>query len=96
MSALPFQGGVIFRTTFDPDSGFGTYAMLTAMHGHFTLKQLRLPVLNETHTNIYTGPRLIVKIEQLATKQDNNNLKHIFVAYILGREVLENNSDRTV
>jgi hypothetical protein len=30
MSALPFQGGVIFRT-FAPDSGFGTYAMLTAM-----------------------------------------------------------------
>jgi hypothetical protein len=33
MSALPFQGGVIFRT-FVPDSGFGTdgtYAMLTAM-----------------------------------------------------------------
>ena len=27
-------------------------------HGHFTLKQLRLPVLNETHTNIYTGRRL--------------------------------------
>jgi hypothetical protein len=30
MSALPFQGGVIFRT-FAPDSGFGTYAMLIAM-----------------------------------------------------------------
>jgi hypothetical protein len=30
MSALPFQGVVIFRT-FAPDSGFGTYAMLTAM-----------------------------------------------------------------
>ena len=30
-------------------------------HGHFTLKQLRLPVLNETHTNIYTGPRLYEK-----------------------------------
>jgi hypothetical protein len=30
MSALPFQGGVIFRT-FVPDSGFGTDAMLTAM-----------------------------------------------------------------
>jgi hypothetical protein len=30
MSTLPFQGGVIFRT-FAPDSGFGTYAMLTAM-----------------------------------------------------------------
>jgi hypothetical protein len=30
MSTLPFQGGVISRT-FDPDSGFGTYAMLAAM-----------------------------------------------------------------
>ena len=30
----------------------------------------------------YVGKRQIVKIEQLATKQDNNNLKHIFVAYI--------------
>ena len=29
MSTLPFQGRVIFRT-FVPDSGFGTYAMLTA------------------------------------------------------------------
>jgi hypothetical protein len=28
-------------------------------HGYFTLKQLRLPVLNETHTNSYTCPRLI-------------------------------------
>ena len=27
-------------------------------HGHFTLKQLRLPVLNEMHTNSCTGPRL--------------------------------------
>jgi hypothetical protein len=30
MSALAFKGGVIFRT-FVPNSGFGTYAMLTAM-----------------------------------------------------------------
>ena len=49
--------------------------------------------LNEVE---YVGKRQIVKIEQLATKQDNNNLKHIFVAYILGREVLENSSGRTV
>ncbi len=28
-------------------------------HGHFTLKQLRFSVLNEMHTNSYTGPRLI-------------------------------------
>ena len=27
-------------------------------HGHFTLKQLRLPILNEKHTNSCTGPRL--------------------------------------
>jgi hypothetical protein len=58
MSALPFQGVDIFRT-FAQDSGFGTYAMHVDRHGHFTLKQLRLPVLNETHTNIYTGPKLI-------------------------------------
>jgi hypothetical protein len=30
MSALPFRGGVVFRMLF-PDSGFGTYVMLTAM-----------------------------------------------------------------
>jgi hypothetical protein len=30
ISALPFQGGVIFRT-FVQDSRFGTHAMLTAM-----------------------------------------------------------------
>ena len=27
-------------------------------HGQLTLKQLRLSVLNEMHTNSYTGPRL--------------------------------------
>ena len=32
-----------------------------ARYGHFTLKQLRLPVLNEMHTNSCTGPRLIIK-----------------------------------
>ena len=31
-------------------------------HGHFTLKQLRLPVLNETHTNSYAAPRQHVKV----------------------------------
>ena len=30
-------------------------------HGHFTLKQLRLPVLNEMHTNSCTGPRLVFR-----------------------------------
>ena len=28
-------------------------------HGQLTLKQLRLSVLNEMHTNSYSGPRLI-------------------------------------
>ena len=27
-------------------------------HGQLALKQLRLSVLNEMHTNSYTGPRL--------------------------------------
>ena len=27
-------------------------------HGQFTLKQLRLSVVSEMHTNSYTGPRL--------------------------------------
>ncbi len=31
-------------------------------HGHLPLKQLRLSVLNEMHTNSYTGPRLSLKI----------------------------------
>ena len=31
-------------------------------HGQFTLKQLRLSVVNEMHTNIYTGPRLHVRM----------------------------------
>jgi hypothetical protein len=34
-------------------------------HGHFTRKQLRLPVLNETHTNSYTGPRLFLDLAHL-------------------------------
>ena len=34
--------------------------------GHFTLKQLRLPVLNETHTNIYTGPKLAMYIFKIS------------------------------
>ena len=56
MSALPFQGRVILRT-FVPDSGFGSYAMLTTMV-ILPQKQLRLSVVNRTHTKPYTGPRL--------------------------------------
>ena len=32
-------------------------------HGQLALKQLRLPVLNEMHTNHNTGPRLLGQIE---------------------------------
>ena len=46
-------------------------------HGHFTLKQLRLPVLNETHTNIYTGPRLSVT-DQLAADRKIKRTKYNF------------------
>ena len=37
-------------------------------HGHFTLKQLRLPVLNEMYTNSYTGPRLITVVVEMDVK----------------------------
>ena len=37
-------------------------------HGQLTLKQLRLSVLNEMHTNSYTGPRL----NELITVRLNN------------------------
>jgi hypothetical protein len=48
---MPFQGGSFWGLSPRHIHGVDR-------HGHFTLKQLRLPVLNETHTNIYTGPRL--------------------------------------
>ena len=57
LSALPFQGGVVLRT-FDPDSAFGTYAMLTAICGQFNLSHMRLSLVNEMHTNSCTSPRL--------------------------------------
>jgi hypothetical protein len=56
MSTLPFQGGGHFQ-----DFRFGfrfSHICHVDRHGHFTLKQLRLPVVNETHTNSYTGPSL--------------------------------------
>ena len=45
-------------------------------HGHFTLKQLRLPVLNEMHTNSCTGSRLMVDqtIFKTAQKYGFNSL----------------------
>ena len=30
-------------------------------HGHFTLEQLRISLVNKTHTKPYTGPRLKVE-----------------------------------
>jgi hypothetical protein len=58
MSTLSFQGGVIFRT-FAPDSGFRTYAMLTAMvyisHICHDRKQTHIQVLDY----IFTSPPLL-------------------------------------
>jgi hypothetical protein len=66
MSALPFQGGGHFQD-FRPGFGFWHICHVDR-HGHFTLKQLRLPVVNETHTKSYTGPRLLISLlnEQLS------------------------------
>ena len=44
----------VFRPSFSL-----RHTRLVVRHGHFTLKQLKLPVLNEMHTNSCTGPRLI-------------------------------------
>ena len=33
-------------------------------HGHFSLKRLRLSLVNEVHTNSYTGPKLSVTRSQ--------------------------------
>ena len=39
--------------------GFGIWHICHVdRHGHFTLKQLRLSLVNETHTKPYTVPRL--------------------------------------
>ena len=43
---------------FRPGLGFGQRYHVDH-HGQLTLKQLRLSVLNEMHTNSYTGPRLL-------------------------------------
>ena len=49
-------------------------------HGHFTLKQLRLPVLNEMHTNSCTGPTIYrschalkIKSTQIIFKQETHS-----------------------
>ena len=41
-----------------PGFGFGQRYHVDR-HGQLTLKQLRLSVLNEMHTNSYSGPRLL-------------------------------------
>lgn len=60
MSTLPLQGRVIF-TTFLPDSGFGTHAMVVLPYNSWDY-------LNEAHTNSYTGPRLCLILRDLELK----------------------------
>ena len=43
--------GVVIFGHFVPDSAFGTHAMLFVI--------VRLPVLNDLHTNSCSGPRLL-------------------------------------
>ena len=47
-------------------------------HGHFTLNQLRLSVLNETYRNSFTGPRLftgisLIRVQYLKVKVSSYN-----------------------
>ena len=65
MSTLPFQAGDHFEE-FRP--GFGLWHICHVdRHGHFTRKQLRLSLVNETHTKPYTGPRLLQKTMYLTS-----------------------------
>jgi hypothetical protein len=55
MAKASFFGVVSFER-FAADWGSGSVTMHVDRHGQLTLKQLRLSVLNEMHTNSYTGP----------------------------------------
>jgi hypothetical protein len=59
MAKASFLGVVSFGR-FVPDWGSGSVTMLTVMVNLPYKSRLRLSVLNEMHTNSYTGPRLIV------------------------------------
>ena len=80
MAKAPYLGVVSFGR-FVPDSGSGSVTMLTAIdrHGQLTLKQLRLSVLNEMHTNSYSGPRLT---GQKTISPDISLLCHLDIALI--------------
>ena len=54
--ALPTLRG--YFEHFRPGSGFWHICHVDR-HGHFTFKQLRLSLVNKTHTKSYTGPRLL-------------------------------------
>ena len=56
-----------FRT-FCPGFGFGQRCHLDR-HGQLALKQLRSSVLNEMHTNSYTGPRLAHAVQHNTTNK---------------------------
>ena len=61
MVKASYLGGIGFGR-FVPDSGSSSVRYHVDLHGELALKQLRLSVLNETHTTSYTGPRLIYYI----------------------------------
>ena len=50
--------GVVSLGCFAPDWCSSSVIYHVDRHGQLTLKQLRLSVLNEMHTNSYTGPKL--------------------------------------
>ena len=70
MAKAPYLGVVSFGR-FVPDSGSGSVTMLTGqltlLTGQLTLKQLRLSVLNEMHTNSYSGPSLVKMFVRVKT-----------------------------
>ena len=62
-------------------------------HGHFTLKQLRLSLVNETHTKPYTGPRLYIILPILPqtntqAKYQNGISYHLLLCFLAENETV--------
>ncbi len=70
---------------FRPGLGFGQRYHVDR-HGQLTLKQLRLSVLNEMHTNSYIGPRLLTLLPDDSFTDVNfrNSSQYCKVSFKLG------------
>ena len=62
--------GVVGLECLAPDWCLSSVTMLTVLVNLTLIKQSRLSVLNEMHTNSYTGPRLMPKSNTNTARQE--------------------------